>query len=202
MSFETQKYEIIKHAITKDIVEFCYTYFLMKRDAFDFMSENNMLPNSPLRFFGNRVDPQTPGVYSHYGDFAMETLLLKCMPIVEAKTNLKLVPTYSYARIYEKGSELKIHTDRPSSEVAVSLNIGGDSWPLYLGPNIKIDLDPGDLVVYAGNELEHWRNKFEGDTCVQAFLMYNHVDGPFAKTNKFDGRPLLGLPYAEYEERK
>jgi len=55
-------------------------------------------------------------------------------------------------------------------------------------------LDVGDMLVYSGCELEHWREPFEGDTCGQVFLHYNHVNGPFAQKNIFDGRPMLGIP--------
>jgi hypothetical protein len=54
--------------------------------------------------------------------------------------------------------------------------------------------DIGDMLVYSGCELEHWREPFEGNICGQVFLHYNHVNGPFAEKNKFDKRPMLGLP--------
>jgi hypothetical protein len=50
------------------------------------------------------------------------------------------------------------------------------------------------MLVYSGCELEHWREPFEGNTCGQVFLHYNHVNGPFAEKNRFDKRPMLGLP--------
>ena len=50
------------------------------------------------------------------------------------------------------------------------------------------------MLVYSGCDLEHWREPFEGDTCAQVFLHYNDVDGPFGTQNKFDKRPLLGIP--------
>ena len=49
-------------------------------------------------------------------------------------------------------------------------------------------------MIYSGCELEHWREPFEGNVCSQVFLHYNHANGPFAKTNLFDKRPLLGVP--------
>jgi hypothetical protein len=55
-------------------------------------------------------------------------------------------------------------------------------------------IDVGDMLVYSGCELEHWREPFDGNICGQVFLHYNHVNGPFADKNKFDGRPKLGLP--------
>ena len=52
----------------------------------------------------------------------------------------------------------------------------------------------GDMLIYSGCELEHWREPFQGNVCSQVFLHYNHANGPFAKTNLFDKRPLLGIP--------
>ena len=49
-------------------------------------------------------------------------------------------------------------------------------------------------TVYSGCDLEHWRDTFNGNICHQVFLHYNHVDGPFAEKNRYDGRPSLGLP--------
>jgi hypothetical protein len=127
----------------------------------------------------------------------METLLTKVMPIMKKETNLNLIPTYSYARVYEKGSILQRHKDRPSCEISTTLNIGGDLWPIFIrkdNKDIKIKLTPGDMLVYSGCELEHWREKFTGDICSQVFLHYNHVKGKFADSNLYDKRPLLGLP--------
>ena len=120
---------------------------------------------------------------------------------MEKATGLKLYPAYTYARIYKKGDELKRHKDRFSCEISTTMNLGGDDWPIYLEPSgeegkkgIKVDLKPGDMLVYSGCELEHWREKFKGKECVQVFLHYNNRKTPGAKDNMFDKRPHLGLP--------
>ena len=132
---------------------------------------------------------------------------------MEKTTGLKLDPNYTYARIYKKGDELKRHKDRFSCEISTTMNLGGDPWPIYLSPNenvgapdgkkitaaskakgIKVDLKPGDMLVYRGIELEHWREKFKGKKCVQVFFHYNNRETPGAKKNIFDKRPHLGLP--------
>jgi hypothetical protein len=212
MSFNQNKYQVIKNAVPYELANFCFNYFLLKRDAVKFMYDNNIVAESPL--LGTWKDQQVPNVYSHYADFVMETLLMKVMPIMKKETNLDLIPTYSYARVYEKGSILKRHKDRPSCEISTTLNLGGDPWPIYIdgtgADNVideqrniikpdapagtKVLLDPGDMLVYSGCELEHWREPFDGNICGQVFLHYNHVNGPFANKNKFDGRPMLGLP--------
>ena len=59
---------------------------------------------------------------------------------------------------------------------------------------IKVDLNQGDMLVYRGCELEHWRNKFKGKDCAQVFLHYNNEKTPGSSQNLFDKRPHLGLP--------
>jgi hypothetical protein len=212
MSFHLTKYQVIKKAVSYDLANFIFNYFLLKRDAVNFMYQNNIVPEHSL--FGTWKDKQVPNVYSHYADFVMETLLMKVMPIMVKETNLNLIPTYSYARVYEKGSILKRHKDRPSCEISTTLNLGGDPWAIYLDPTgsnnvideyknimktdapkgVRIDLEPGDMLVYSGCELEHWREEFTGNVCAQVFLHYNHLNGQFKNDNLYDKRPLLGLP--------
>ena len=114
---------------------------------------------------------------------------------------LKLIPAYTFARIYKKGDVLERHKDRFSCEISTTMNLGGDPWAIYLEPSgkeglkgIKVDLKPGDMLVYCGCDLEHWRNKFKGKECIQVFLHYNNRKTPGAKDNIFDKRPHLGLP--------
>ena len=206
------KYTVIRNAVSYDLANFCYNYFLLKRDAIRFMYDNKLIAENGLH--GTWEDEQVPGSYSIYADHVMETLLMKVLPVMKEKTGLNLVPTYSYARVYEHGAELKRHKDRPSCEISTTLNLGGDPWAIYLDPTgannvideyknihkpgapegVKIDLNPGDMLIYSGCELEHWRKPFEGKLCGQVFLHYNHADGPFAKSNLYDKRPLLGIP--------
>ena len=165
-------------------------------------------------YFGVWNDHQVPGTYSHYGDIAMETLLSEVKPIMQKQTGLKLIETYAYARIYKKGDILHRHKDRFSCEISTTLNLGGDDWPIYINPDkkeggvdnktgayksskskgTKVDLNPGDMLVYRGNILEHWRDKFKGTDCGQVFLHYNNKATKGSGDNKFDKRAHLGLP--------
>ena len=185
------KYQVIKSAINYELANFIFNYFLLKRDAVEFMYKNNIIHDNEL--LGTWTDKQIPNTYSHYADPVMETLLVKVLPKMQEETGLQLIPTYSYARAYKKGDELKKHKDRPSCEISTTINLGGDPWPIFI-EGTKVLLDVGDMLVYSGCELEHWREPFEGDICGQVFLHYNHVNGPFADKNRFDGRPMLGLP--------
>jgi len=199
MSFKEKKYVIIKEAISKELASFVTDYFLLKRQAADTLFKNNFIPPFAEEW-GKWNDTQIPNTYSIYGDVVMETLLSRVKPKMEKITNLKLIETYAYARIYKKGDELKRHKDRSSCEISTTLNLGGDEWPIYLEPSekvnkpgIKVDLKPGDMLVYSGCILEHWREPFKGEMCAQVFLHYNNVDTQ-GEENKFDNRPHLGLP--------
>ena len=210
MSFKDKKYTVIKNAISKELAKFVYDYFCNKRKVARFYFDNGYL--APWRTeFGVWTDEQIPETYSHYGDIAMETLLQNLIPLMQKETELKLIPTYAYARIYKKGDILKRHKDRVSCEISTTLNLGGDLWPIYLEPNknvgipgqngftaesnnpgIKVDLEPGDMLIYQGMVLEHWREKFEGENCAQVFLHYNNVVTQ-GKQNIYDNRPMLGV---------
>ena len=210
--FRVNKYQVIKNAVSYELANFIFNYFLLKRDAVDWMYKNNITYDNGM--LGTWTDKQVPNTFSCYADNVMETLLMKVLPKMQQETGLRLIPTYSYARIYKQGDILKRHKDRPSCEVSCTLHLGGDPWPIFIDgtgadnvineeqnlikPNApegtKVILDVGDMLVYSGCELEHWREPLEGNTCAQVFLHYNHVNGPFAEKNRFDKRPMLGIP--------
>jgi len=212
MIFQQQKYQVVKNAVSYELANFIFNYFMLKRDAVKFMYDNNITYD--IGMLGTWTDQQVPNTYSHYADPVMETLLMKVRPKMQQETGMQLIPTYSYARIYKKGDILKRHKDRASCEISCTLNLGGDPWPIFIDgtgsnnvineeqnlikPNApegtKVLLEVGDMLVYSGCELEHWREPFEGETCGQVFLHYNHVNGPFADKNRFDKRPMLGIP--------
>ena len=200
--FKKDKYVVIRQAISKDLAAFVANYFVIKKQVYDTCRQTRFI--SPYEILLGEYegdDGQIPHTYSCYSDIAMETLMLKCQPIMEKITGLKLTPAYTFARIYKHGDVLKRHKDRFSCEISTTMNLGGDPWPIYLEPSgkeglkgIKVDLKPGDMLVYSGCELEHWRNKFKGTECIQVFLHYNNKKTPGAKDNMFDKRPHLGLP--------
>ena len=202
MSFKKNKYTVIKQAISKDMATFIYNYFLMKKQVYDTCLKHRYI--SPFELILGHYESkgeQIPNTYSCYSDIVMETLMLKCQPQMEKVTELKLYPAYTYARIYKKGDELKRHKDRFSCEISTTMNLGGYDWDIYLEPSgktnqkgSKVSLKQGDMLVYRGCELEHWRKKFKGKVCGQVFLHYNNQLTPGSKDNMFDKRIHLGLP--------
>ena len=212
MSFKKNKYQVLRNAISKDLAAFCYKYLQISAEA-DHWMLNNGITHAGNKLIGNFNDKQVPNSYAKYSDRVMETLLVDTIKVMQKKTGLRLVPTYSYCRLYRTGNILKRHKDRPSCEISTTLNLGGDPWPILIDPTgsdnvideyknihkpgapkgVEVNLKPGDMLIYSGCELEHWREPFKGKLCGQVFLHYNHADGQFAKSNLYDKRPMLGI---------
>lgn len=153
------------------------------------------------------LQQQWPGYYQaedmfraahgRYADAMSETLLLELKPAMERATTLSLLPCYSYLRIYGPGAVLPRHLDRPSCEISASLSLGIQApslWPLCVhsdGQDKPIGLAPGDMLVYRGADVPHWREPFAGEWCVQVFLHYVDARGSYTDF-KFDGRERIG----------
>jgi len=188
---------IVKNAVSLEMCQFLSLEFSMMEEVCNLLNLEqdfaDLCPNS----------------FARYSPLMFEALSVKLLPLIEEKTSKKLAPTYSYARIYYHGSELKIHKDRQSSEVTISLCVEKDTvdWPIFIkeedGPTTEVLLDVGDLVIYSGRKNEHWRDPYKGSRQVQCFLQYVDINGADAFL-KWDTRPCLGLPfeYASPELRR
>ena len=129
----------------------------------------------------------------------VEVILEEFKPLVEQHTGLSLEPSYSFSRVYQGGEELIPHTDRPSCEISVTINVAckGDIWPLWVQYKdhdpVKLMLNPGDAVIYKGCETTHWRRELP-KSCINVQFMLHYVikDGQNA-AYKFDQRSSLGL---------
>jgi hypothetical protein len=114
---------------------------------------------------------------------------------LETLIGYSLYPTYNYCRIYSPKEVLERHSDRPSCEISITATLDyntfdDDPWDLYVEPDIKIKLYPGDALVYKGCEIEHWREKFIGVYQTQVFMHYVDANGPYAEC-KYDFRSNL-----------
>lgn len=162
-------------------------------------------------------DTQCPLSDSIHGRNAptFDSLLEQLLPHFESVSGKKLLPTYSYARLYSPGDELKIHVDRPACEISATVTLGfeGNVWPIFVGDwateddgrqvviennetryiknESQILMDVGDAILYRGVEKVHWREKYqEGKWQAQVFLHYVDADGPY-KEWKYDKRQRL-----------
>ena len=206
--FAENNYVVVKNFINKGLAKFMYDYTILKNKSVHHLINTNYVPDGS--FCGTFEDGQVNGVYSCYSDWLMETLLETSTTDVKKITGLNLIPTYSYYRVYLNGSELKRHKDRPSCEVSTTLCLGYNNsgaptrynWGMFVeksGDRNKkgkeIFMEPGDMIIYRGCKIEHWREKFKGTNLSQVFLHFNDGEGPYKDYCKYDGRPMLGLPH-------
>lgn len=180
-TFKEKGYCVIRSAISKELCDFVTQYAL-----FDEMQDFNL------------DETQVVGAHAKYADPAMETLLVQLHETMEKNTGLTLFPTYSFYRVYRNGHILKPHTDRPSCEISTTMCLNYSyenySWPIYMEGN-SVELNPGDMVIYRGCDLKHWRDEFKTDNLddwhVQGFFHYVDANGPYTDY-KFDRRNSVG----------
>ena len=197
--FKQHKYVVVPNFIDKNLSLLLYEYTKAQalRQSRKFAYRYEIYDSEWDGYFD---DNQAYGAYSSYGDPLYDSVLNLSNDNISNITGLNLSPQYSYWRLYETGHELLRHKDRISCEISLTMCLGYDisnlknksyNWPMYVEDN-PINLNPGDILIYKGCEVEHWRDKFIGLNHAQAFLHYNNIDGPF--NNKYDGREYLGIP--------
>lgn len=155
-----------------------------------------------LRRYPENNQGGTPGDssrISYYADPLIEVVLERSTQEVENITGLKLFPSYSFTRVYQKGEELTPHVDRPGCEISLTCHIAtvGEPWAVWMqapgGEPTKYFLEPGDACIYKGCEIKHWREPAtDTDVNVQMMLHYVDQNGPRAH-HRFDTRPMLGV---------
>lgn len=191
MTFTDKKYVVVRDVLSAETISLLQYQSKMLEDVMCY--NNNTLPQ--LFTFG---DIQSPNSFSYYGALFTESLLLVLQPVIEAHVGVELFPTYSYMRIYYKDAILARHTDRTSCEYSATLCIQCDKenpWTISFhsnGLDVPLVLNAGDLCIYKGDELPHWRDKCSYDNHIQIFLHFVGKNGPFSDF-KFDKRPKLGI---------
>ena len=202
--FEKNHWVKIDKFIDQNMANLLYHHVQLEAKRLNYLDETLGKGNYDTDYFGTFEDSQAPGDFSKYGEPIFDTLLSLGVEQMEMLTGKKLIPTYSYHRLYTTGTELKRHKDRPSCEISTTLCLGYDisnleynyNWPIFVKNKDNIEtsilLEPGDMVLYKGCILEHWREPFLGNNHAQVFLHYNDKNGKF--NNLYDNRPELGLP--------
>jgi len=125
---------------------------------------HNLLKREAVEIYGYHYPP-------------MLGLLWGLTPAVSQLVGRDLLPTYDYFRIYREGDVCRVHSDRLSCEVSLSLTLDysdGVPWALEMGtervePSAAVDEDfgaagfrsvamqPGDGVLYQGVHRRHGR---------------------------------------------
>ena len=123
------------------------------------------------------VDEQCPKSDSFYNLSIFEGLKEKVRTFIEKNTNTNLASTFTYARIYRKGEILKKHVDREACEYSATITLdysGEEPWNFFIKDNkqILLEINRGDILIYKGINLPHWRDELEDEWQTQVFLHY------------------------------
>jgi hypothetical protein len=200
MAWKKDGYEIHRGVLNPDLCRVLAREFRMLRDTTYYLKK----VDRRRKFAFN--DEAVKNCFVWYSNLGFESLQEEILrPLVEKRIKDKVFSSYSYARIYYKGAEMQKHVDRLSCEISLSVCIDSDGtkWPLTLtdrsGRRLDVDQKPGDVLLYAGTELPHWREKYFGQEQVQAFFHFVRQKGKY-RTYKYDLRPMLGLPVTKRGE--
>ena len=136
-------------------------------------------------------DDQCPLSDSIYDDVVLNSILNRLEKPLSNLLGVELKSAYCYARIYRPGEVLEWHYDRPACEISGTMTLGFDPttrvWPIFFGQHkgdevgVPVDINIGDLVMYRGEELPHWRTAFKGKWQTQVFFHYVDANGKNAE---------------------
>jgi Rps23 Pro-64 3,4-dihydroxylase Tpa1-like proline 4-hydroxylase len=156
------------------------------------------------------ADAQVLDSSSKYDYISFLELLCEKTSEISSILGETVLPTYSYARVYNNGSVLEPHCDRDACEISLTVHLYGDSvWPIFIEtPNKEersVILNPGDAMLYLACESKHWRDIYFGEEYVQVFLhyvrsrgdkSYAYFDKPM-ESNLDDAKKTLALQKEE-----
>lgn len=174
MQFETERLVYIPQALDIDTVN----------------NLNNEMHELEMKGETN-LDDQCPLSHSYYNAPQAEAAGRSLVEPLSKLLKLDLEYAYCYARIYQPGEVLTPHTDRESCEISATMTLGhhgeSDIWPIFMGVDAEdnvgtpITIGIGDMVMYHGRELLHWRNAYQGAWQTQVFFHYVQKDGEYAE---------------------
>ena len=197
-------YVVLKNFIPKDIIEFTmdsWKVMELDHESYPLMAEKeeDIIENSPedTLFKSTGIYNAPFGVALHH--YVWDKL--------KHYIDLELNETYSYSRKYDRGAYLKAHADRPSCEISGTLCLDyktddNTPWSIWVDnssdwinrPNEifeetqaipmrqrktakRIDLEIGDLLLYQGPNVAHWREYLLGEYSYHIFLHFLNVNG-------------------------
>ena len=199
VNFIRNRYVVLRNVIPKDMIDFALDTW-KTLEAFPeaksiFLEEElEPIPDSPKSSHNTSKGGHTTPM-----GVAMHRWLYKELG---KRINIDLQETYSFVRKYERGAYLKAHSDRPSCEVSATICLGyqsddGKPWKIWLDNTknwvdtpdnvfkvtqgipirrrknaICVDLEVGDILLYQGPNVVHWRDTFIGDYSYHMFLHY------------------------------
>lgn len=178
-TYRRKGYALVRKALSDDIID-----FLDKTILF-----SNAYRNDPLQFYRNHNDKTF--------DFIIQKILHLMTDFYQVITEDTLLPTYSFAMNYIKGSHMLPHYDNYNNSVSstVCCKNTGKPNPILIDKaefqnpykmrltvksaatipmrNVEsLDVDCGDIGIFRGREHLHWRDKITEDVDYRAVLLH------------------------------
>ena len=155
--------------------------FISAERASDLAKEFNLYAEE----FDITNDPQVDKCLGKYDYISFVELLCEKNVQVSQLVGETVLPTYTYARIYEKGAVLTPHVDKEECEISLTVNLASDEpWAIWIqnpkGQKQEVVLNRGDAMIYFGMTAPHWREEYLGNTCTQLFMHYVRSRGKYA----------------------
>lgn len=178
--------------MNKDFVEKGWYYIpniITPEEAIDIKYKNLCGAVGDLGSLEPYWDPERGRVLICYAPPACTYIMWRVKPILEELLGEELLPTYWFSTTYHKGGWMNCHTDRPSCEVSVTMNICGDAaWPIKLkdltGKRVEAVTPVGCGVAYLGTVVPHWRSPLrthDNDRFMQLFLHFVRKNGQYTE---------------------
>jgi hypothetical protein len=210
--FEKNGYFVARDFLDDTTIKLASVYFDFKYRLINYSEDEKS------KFNQSKVTPNgdVAESYTFYSDHLIESIHLNYGQLASKILRMRLSPTYTFARIYEKDSYLEPHLDRASCEVSATCpitTIGEAPSTIFIsnykvnckpdrlsleeveqkGDYSEVNLYPGDVLFYRGCERYHWRKPLKEDYLIQFFMHFIETDGVH-KDMVFDRRPYSGFP--------
>lgn len=161
---------------------------ITKEEAIQIKYENYLGAIHDLGGLKTHFDKERGNVMCCYAPPSSTFVVKKMKPILENLLGEELIPSYWFTTTYHNKGWMNCHTDRPSCEVSVTMNICGDAkWPIKLkdlsNKRREVVTPVGHGVAYLGTIVPHWRSPLrthKNDRFMQLFLHYVRKNGPYA----------------------
>ena len=161
---------------------------ITKNEAIEIKYKNYLGAINDLGGLKTYHDPERGNVMCCYAPPSSTFVMKRMKPILEDILGEELIPSYWFTTTYHNKGWMNCHTDRPSCEVSVTMNICGDAkWPIKLkdlsNKNQELVTPVGHGVAYLGTIVPHWRSPLkthDNDRFMQLFLHYVRKNGKYA----------------------
>lgn len=211
LDFVNNRYVVLRNFIPKEIIDMVNdSWECIENDERQynahFMKEDELTHSTP-----QEQRNKSHGAYNFPPAVGLHRWMKNALnPVLD----IKLQETYSFSRRYIRGASLSSHTDRPSCEISCTFPLKYKSddntpWKIWLNnkhnyanyptqqgqhwikqvtqdihDGIAVELEVGDVLLYQGPNIPHWRNTFCGDYSYHMFL---HFVNMRSKLSRLDG---------------